>query len=108
MMRDEDKPFILTRYGRWSFKIAPRNAMGWRQTLIWMALLAPTTGGFFWFASNTPEGPAFKFGLVVYLVAMAAWGTGGTMWMKARAEVVDIEELLKLKREVDAKRRGGR
>jgi len=107
-MRDEDKPFILYRSGRWNFKIMPRGRDGWRQTLIWMALLAPITGGFFWFASNTPEGPAFKLGLVVYLVAMAAWGTGGTMWMKARAEVVDIEELLKLKREVDAKRRGGR
>jgi hypothetical protein len=27
------------------------------------------------------------------------------MWMKARAEVVDIEELLKLKREADRKAR---
>jgi hypothetical protein len=29
-------------------------------------------------------------------------------WMRARAEVVDVEELLKLKREQERKRRGGR
>lgn len=107
-MRDEDKPFILTRYGRWSFKIAPRNAKGWRQTLIWMALLAPITCGFVWFVSNNPEGTAFHIGLALYVAAMTAWSAGGIMWMKPRAEVVDIEELLKLKREIDAKRRTGR
>lgn len=107
-MRDEDKPFILTRYGRWSFKIAPRNGKGWRQTLVWMVLLAPITGGFAWFASGQPEGSTLHFGLALYLIAMVAWGTGGMMWMKARAEVVDLQELLKLKRELDRKKRGGR
>lgn len=107
-MRDNDKPFILTRYGRWTFKIAPRDTRGWRQTLVWMALLAPITGGFFWFISREPEGATFHIGLALYVLAMVAWGAGGTMWMKARAEVVDIDELLKLRREIDAKRRGGR
>lgn len=107
-MRDEDKPFILTRYGRWSFKIAPRNGEGWRQTLIWMALLAPITGGFVWFVSHNPEGTAFHIALALYVAAMAAWSAGGTMWMKARADVVDIDELLKLKREAERKGRRGR
>ena len=107
-MRDGDKPFILTRYGRWSFKIAPRNGEGWRQTLIWVAMLVPITGGFAWFVSDKPEGTAFHIALALYLAAMVAWSAGGTMWMKARADVVDIDELLKLKREADAKRRGRR
>jgi hypothetical protein len=39
---------------------------------------------------------------------MLAWTVGGIWWMKARAEVVDLQELLKLKRELDRKKRGGR
>jgi len=30
------------------------------------------------------------------------------LWMRARAEVVDLQELLKLKREQERKQRGGR
>jgi hypothetical protein len=103
-MREQDKPFILYRSGPWNFKIAPRNSEGWRQTVIWMALLAPITGGFVWFAEAEPKGAAFYLGLALYLVAMVAWGTGGMVWMRARAEVVDLQELLKLKREQDRKR----
>jgi hypothetical protein len=107
-MRDEDKPLILYRSGPWSFKIAPRNGKGWRQSLVWMALLAPITGGFVWFAAAEPDGTAFIVGLALYLVAMAAWTIGGLWWMRARAEVVDLQELLKLKREQDRKRRRAR
>jgi Na+/melibiose symporter-like transporter len=105
-MRDEDKPFILYRSGPWSFKIVPRNGEGWRQIIIWMALMAPITGLFVWFATGKPEGPMLYGGLALYLIAMMGWGIGGTMWMRARAEVVDLEELLKLKREADSTRDG--
>jgi hypothetical protein len=107
-MRDEDKPFILYRSSAWSFKIVPRNGAGWRQTLIWMALFAPIAGLFIWFAANEPEGTLLYAGLALYLVATMIWGIGGTLWMKARAEVVDLDELLKLNREEERNRRGGR
>ena len=105
-MRDEDKPFIMYRRGRFGFSIAPRNGEGQRQTLIWMTLLVPIVGLLFWFLSKDPGDTAFGIGLAAYIAAMLAWGIGGALWMRARAEVVDLEELLKLKREQDRKRRG--
>lgn len=109
-MRDEDKPFILYQSGHWNFRIVPRNGEGWRQIIIWIALMAPITGLFVWFAAQKPQGPMLYGGLAIYLIAMMAWGIGGTVWMRARAEVIDLEELLKLKRDAeratDANRRG--
>ena len=107
-MRDENRPFILYRSGPWSFKIVPRNGEGWRQTIIWMALMVPITGLFVWFATANPDGPIFYAGLAIYLIATTAWAIGGTLWMRARAEVVDLEELLKLKRKADSTRESGR
>jgi hypothetical protein len=107
-MADSDKPFILYRTGLGGFKIVPRNAQGWRQTIVWMLFLAPITGLFAWFASSEPEGTRFYLGLGLYLAAMLVWGIGGMIWMRRRSEVVDFEELLALKRERDAQRSGRR
>jgi hypothetical protein len=106
MMREKDKPFVMYRRGPGSFSIAPRNGKGWRQMAIWQALLAPILGGFIWFMVDRPQGTSFYIGLALYLVAMAGWGIGGMLWMRARAEVVDLNELLKLKHERDRQRRG--
>ena len=100
-MRDEDKPFVLYRSGRWNFKIVPRNGRGWRQMIIWMAMMVPLTAGLVWFASDKPQGATLYVGLALYLAATLAWGIGGTLWMRARAEVIDVEELLALKRETE-------
>ena len=105
-MHDREKPFILYRSGRGSFKIVPRNGEGWRQTIIWMALMVPLTGGFIWFASRHPEGTPHYIGLALYLAATMAWAIGGILWMRPRSEIVDLEELLALKREQERKRRG--
>jgi hypothetical protein len=106
MMREEDKPFILTRYGWGGFNIEPRNARGWRLMLTWLALPLPLIGGFALFAEKQSESPAFAAVLAVFIFAMALWGIGGVMWMRARAEVVDVQALLRLKREQERKQRG--
>lgn len=105
-MRDEDKPFVLYRYGRGGFRIAPRNARGWRITILWALLLVPIMGLFAWFTSgNSPSPVNVMVGTGAFLAAMLVWTIAGIRWMKARAEVVDLEELLKLKREADRNRR---
>jgi hypothetical protein len=106
MMREEDKPFILTHYRWGGFNIEPRNGRGWRLMLTWLALPLPLIGGFALFAEKQPDSPAFAAVLAVFIIAMALWGIGGILWMRARAEVVDVEQLLKLKREAERKRRG--
>jgi hypothetical protein len=107
-MRDEDKPFVLYRSGKGSFKIQPRNARGWRIMAVWIALSMVPTGLFIWFATRHPEGPVHLAGLGVYLLTLLIWIIASVRWMKARAEEVDLEALLKLKREAERQQRGGR
>jgi hypothetical protein len=107
-MRDEDKPFVMYRRGTLNFTIVPRGVKGWTQSAVWMALLVPLLLWFTDYAAKHSEGADFYIGLALYLGGMLAWTVGGIWWMKARAEVVDLQELLKLKRELDRKKRGGR
>ncbi len=100
-MGGSDKPFLLYRTGIGGFKIVPRNAQGWRETILWMLLIAPIIGLFLWFGSSEPEGIRLYVGLGLFLVAMLIWGIGGAIWMRRRSEVIDLEELLALKRERD-------
>lgn len=104
-MAEENKPFIMYRTGFGGFKIIPRNAQGWRETFLWMLLLAPILALFAWYLSSEPEGTRLYVGLGLYLAAMLAWGIGGFSWMRRRSEVIDFEELLALKRERDAQKR---
>lgn len=107
-MRDEDKPFVMVRRGRFSFSITPRGANGWMQFGIWMALMGATVLAFVRYA-GAHEGTAnFPVGLALFIAAMVGWNLAMIWWMKGRAEVIDVEELLKLKREADRKQRGGR
>ncbi len=107
-MRDEDKPFVLYRRGPMNFNIVPRGTKGWVQFGIWMALLAPPTIAFILYAEAYEGTPQFFVALGLFLFATLVWSLAGIWWMKARAEVVDVEALLKLKREAERKgRRGG-
>jgi hypothetical protein len=104
-MNDADKPFIAYRDGALSYRIVPRHAAGWRQTIIWMLLMVPVVGAFIAFANTEPKGAALYISLGLFTVAMAVWGIRGILWMRARAETVDIQELLAIKRERDAQKR---
>lgn len=105
-MREQEKPLIIYRSGWINYRIVPRNAQGWRYLLAWWAMTFPIVGLLIGFASRYPEGPVFYAGLVVFLIAMGVWAVGGISWLRARAEVLDVEELLKLKREQERKQRG--
>jgi hypothetical protein len=104
-MREQHKPFIMYREGRGSFKIVPRGAAGWRAMILWFLVVVPITGLFILFALGEPSGTRLYVGLAAFTLAMAAWGIGGMIWMRRRAEVVDLQELLELKRERDRESR---
>ena len=108
-MRDEDKPFVCYKHGGWSMKIVPRNAAGWRATALWTLGLLPTIGLFTAFLATEP-GLAWEIAAVaILLLATLVWVVAMIRWMKARSEVVDMEDLLRLKREADRQRaRDGR
>lgn len=105
MTRRDEKPFILFHRSRFIYNIMPRNASGWQQIGIWMALLVPIMVVFNEYVADRPDGPELYPALVAFLLATTVWAIGGIMWTRARAEVVDIQELLRLKREQERKRR---
>ncbi len=108
-MRDEDKPFIYYRTGKWAFKIAPRNGAGLRATIIWVLALVPIVVLFIWAMSSAPNGRIQGLYTMIYVVAMLGWSIAMFLWMKARSEIVDFDELIQIKREQDrAKKRSGR
>lgn len=108
-MRDEDKPFICYQKGKWSFQIAPRNAAGWRAIAFWMLALVPIVGLFVWAISLELSRTLTGLFISLYIVAMLLWSIAMIRWTKARSEIVDMQELLKIKREQDIarKKRGG-
>lgn len=98
-MRDEDKPFVLYRRGAFNFTIVPRGVKGWVQFAIWMVLLAPPAIAFALYAEAHEGRPEFAIALALFLLATLVWGAGGMLWMKARAEVIDVDALLRQKRD---------
>ena len=106
-MREEDKPFICYK-SRWSLKIQPRNAAGWKATGYWVLALVPIVGLFVLGMSTKPgAGLATVYG-VLYAAGMGLWVWSMVRWMKARSEVVDLDALLAIKKQQDEAVRKGR
>jgi hypothetical protein len=106
-MRDEDKPFICYKQG-WSMKIVPRNAAGWRAFGLWMASLIPMIAVFA-AAMATDPGETLEIVFVVAFLALTgAWVFAMIRWMLARSEIVDLAELMELKRRKDGSTPSGR
>lgn len=95
MPRTDEKPFIMFRRGRFLFNITPRNAAGWRQFAAWMVLLAAMTGAFMVYVEGKGDQSETWWATGIYLVTIGVWSAAMIRWMRARAEVVDIEALLR-------------
>lgn len=104
-MRDEDKPFVLTRYNRFLFNIAPRNLWGWLQMGVWMALLAPVVYVFHRYTDGLTDASRLRLASAAFFAASTAWLIAGVWWMKARAEVVDVARVRREQRMTERKRR---
>jgi hypothetical protein len=105
-MAEPEKPFICYKKG-WSMQIVPRNKAGWIALTLWIVSLVPPAVGFTWLMAGEPtEGKAIAY-TIGFTLMMLAWGGGMIIWTKNRSEVVDLDELLKLKRELEAKKRRG-
>ena len=101
-MSDDEKMFVYTKRG-WSVNIMPRNARGWLALLAWMVPLVPVVALYGWAMEGGDNAirVTATFGFVVLL---AIWTLLMVRWMKARSEIVDIDELLK---ERDRRQNGG-
>jgi hypothetical protein len=105
MMRDEDKPFICYK-SKWSMKIMPRNAAGWRYTLYWTLPFFVMVAGTIWVsaaleANGMDEQKIVAMILASFVVLSTIWTIALIRWTKNRSEIIDMDELVALKRELD-------
>ena len=106
-MAEEKKPFVCYKSG-WSIQITPQTAVGWWMFGAWMLLTLPLGGLLFLFMGEDPTTARTIAGVTGFTLAMLGWGWAMTRWMMARSEMVSMDELLKLKREMDARKKRGR
>jgi hypothetical protein len=104
-MRDRDKPFVMYRRGPGNFTIVPRGVVGWFQFAVWIALFAALTVWFVDHVGANGDGGAFYDGLALFGVGVIAWLIAGLWWMIARAEIIDIAELMRDRQMAARKRR---
>jgi uncharacterized membrane protein len=76
-------------------------------TILWVLALLPFVGLFIWSMNEAPNEENRTLIGIGFAVVVLLWSTAMMLWMKARSEIIDFEELLKIKREKDkaAKRR---
>ena len=94
-MRDRVKPFVMYRRGPGNFTIVPRGALGWFQFAVWLALLGALV---VWFADHVElngRGPEFFYGVALFAIGVFVWMVAGLWWMIARAEIVEVAELMR-------------
>lgn len=106
-MREQDKPFVMYRRGPWNFTIMPRGKAGWTQFGAWMAVFAVPTIAFAIYAERVEGRPEFWAALALYLAATLVWSLVSIRCMMARAEVIDVEKLLRQQREAERRARRG-
>lgn len=106
-MTDSDKPFICYKSGL-NLKITPRNAAGWRSFAVWMAAILGLTGGFVVLVTRSLTPDQIIYATVGFTILILALSVAMIRWMYVRSEVVDLNELLELKRERERQARRGR
>lgn len=106
-MADSDKPYVCYKSGL-SMKITPRNAAGWRGLIAWLAGLTLPTGLFVLLMATEPTKGLATAATVGFVLLTLGWAAAMTRWMYVRSEVVDMNELLRLREELKRDKRGRR
>jgi hypothetical protein len=105
-MRDEDKPFVCYRQNKWIFQITPRSAKGWRGFGMWLVPYLAATGMVVAIVAvmDKKGASATAINLIVtvpFLIGTVMWSVFMIRWMLARSEIIDTNEVMKIKREQD-------
>ena len=106
-MRDEDKPFVCYKRG-WNIKIMPRGGAGWRAFGAWMAAFGVILAGFLAIMATLGDSSLGIAVTAAFVVISIVWAVVMIRWMMARSEIVDLDEMLDLKRRSEGKGRNGR
>ena len=103
-MAQDEKMFTCVKSGL-NIRINPSNAAGWRALGLWMAAFFAMLAVFL-VSVERVQGGAGAGGLTaLFLFVTAIWAVAMIRWMMARSEVIDVKELLALKRELERQKR---
>ena len=105
MMRDEDKPFICYK-SKWSMNIVPRNAAGWQYLLYWMLPFFALIAVSIWVsaaldANGMNDQKIVAIVVPIFLILTTIWTVALIRWTKNRSEIIDMDELVAMKRDRD-------
>ena len=103
-MAEDDKMFTCIKSAM-NIRITPRNAAGWRALGLWMAGFFAMLAIFLVSIERVRAGAARGGLTALFLLATAIWVVTMIRWMMARSEMIDVKELLELKRELDRQKR---
>ncbi len=84
----------------------PRNAAGWRYTLYWMLPFLAMVAGTLWTSAVLESNGIDEKKIVVivltsFVVLTTIWTVALIRWTKNRSEIIDMDELVALKRDLD-------
>lgn len=87
-------------------KIVPRNAEGWRYMLYWMLPFFAMIAINIWVsaaldANGVDDQKIVAVVVPVFLILTTIWTIALIRWTKNRSEIIDMDELVALKRELD-------
>lgn len=92
-MRDEDKPFICYRRGRWHMQFKPRNGEGWRLLGMWMLPFALLTTGHLALVATMPQAETLiGWTTAVFVVLALILALAMIRWMLDRSEVIWLDK----------------
>lgn len=103
-MTEQDKPFVCYKNG-WNLKILPRGLAGWRALLLWLLVLAVLSTPFVWLMARQPSNAQLTAYVMGYVLLTVGWSLAMLRWAYLNSEVIDMNELLKLKRELEVRKR---
>jgi uncharacterized membrane protein YccC len=86
----------------------PRSGFGCWSLGAWLALLGAFTGLFVWVVVSKPPPGQLAASIVIFTLLTLAWSLAMIRWMYLRSEVIDMNELLRLRKQLEQKERGRR
>ena len=103
----DEKMFTCVKSGV-SFKISPSNAAGWRALALWLLVYFAVVALFLVSIARVLSKTAHGAFTALFIFSTIIWALTMIRWMLARSEMIDVKELLALKRELDRQKRQGR
>lgn len=102
-MRAKDKPFVVYRRPGF-FTFVPQGIKGWSQLSLWLALGLAFVIWFIDHLASKPEGSEYHFGILLFVIFVAAWVIGGIWLVFAHAQFVDMTVLMRDKQRAERKK----